>query len=180
MEDVLLLLRLEHANQQKLLNVLERQIGLFKNGVTIDYDNIEAIVDYFLDYPNRCHHPKEDALFRKLRARDGAATEAVGNLLGEHEELAELTARLAGAVRPKLPGHDARGERFIVVGERFLNTYRSHMAKEEELFFPAVLHSFTPIDWAEIDYQVFDQKDPLFSEPVEACFTALRNNILRA
>ena len=51
------------------------------------------------------------------------------------------------------------------------------MQSEEDTFFPAVQRCFTADDWAEIDFQVFDQADPLFSETVERRFEALRDHI---
>lgn len=34
---------------------------------------MQAVIDYFRDYPDRSHHPKEEVLFAKLKARDPAA-----------------------------------------------------------------------------------------------------------
>ena len=54
-------LREEHRNIARLLRALEHQVAIFSNADAPDYDVIVGVADYFLDYPDRCHHPKEDA-----------------------------------------------------------------------------------------------------------------------
>ena len=53
------------------------------------------VLDYSLSYPILCHHTKEDLVYRRLRTRDAAATDAIGDLEADHEELATLTRRFA-------------------------------------------------------------------------------------
>ena len=43
-------LRQEHAQMAVLLDVLERQLAVFKAGETPDYGTIHSILDYFLTY----------------------------------------------------------------------------------------------------------------------------------
>lgn len=62
MIEIIEVLREEHRNIEKLLRVLERELSVFDRGDHPDYVVIEAVVDYFKDYPDRCHHPKEDII----------------------------------------------------------------------------------------------------------------------
>ena len=62
-------LRRDHANMEFLLKVLEQEIAVFDRSDRPDFDIIEGVVDYFRCYPAQCHHPKEDLLFAKLKAR---------------------------------------------------------------------------------------------------------------
>ncbi len=178
MADVVRQLRREHASMARLLDVLERQIAVFRQGGDPDYDVIEAVVEYFLTYPDQCHHPKEDLVFRALRARDPRAAQSVGDLWADHQRLATETRRVADAIRHIL--RDARMSREGVarLTAGFIDAYRQHMAKEEEIFFPAALGSLSQRDWAEIDRQVTDGDDPLFGSKVEQRFQALRDEIL--
>jgi hypothetical protein len=68
-------LRRDHPNMELLLKVLEQEIAVFDRPDRPDFDIIEGIIDYFRSYPARCHHPRGNLLFAKLKARDpdGAA-----------------------------------------------------------------------------------------------------------
>ena len=70
MSYVIEVLRQEHCNIERLLCVLERELSVFDGGGRPDYQVIQAVIDYFKDYPDSCHHPKEDMIFEELKARD--------------------------------------------------------------------------------------------------------------
>ena len=80
MANIIERIRDEHANMAKLLDALERQVAVFDGGGKPDYEIVLSVLDYFLDYPDRCHHPKEDLLARKIGMKKGAV---FMNLLGE-------------------------------------------------------------------------------------------------
>jgi len=61
----------------------------------------------------------------------------------------------------------------------FLDFYRHHMLMEEQHFFPAALQTLSRNDWAEIDFALFDQSDPLFDRQAEGRFAELRDEITR-
>ena len=63
-------LREEHRNIEELLLVLEQELGVFDRNERPDYEIIKAVIGYFQDYPDCCHHPKEDMIFEKLKVRD--------------------------------------------------------------------------------------------------------------
>ena len=72
------LLHQEHRNIEKLLCVLERELSVFNRGDRPDYEVVLAVIDYFKDYPDSCHHPKEDIIVKKLKARDPIAAATIG------------------------------------------------------------------------------------------------------
>ena len=47
-----------------------------------------------------CHHPKEDLIVEKLKARDPRKAEAIGDLETDHREGAKRLRRVALAVAP--------------------------------------------------------------------------------
>ncbi|HMK71560.1 MAG TPA: hemerythrin domain-containing protein, partial [Xanthobacteraceae bacterium] len=73
MTSIIETLREEHRNIEELLLVLEQELIVFDRNERPDYEVIQAVVRYFEDYPDCCHHPKEDMIFEKLKARDSAA-----------------------------------------------------------------------------------------------------------
>jgi hemerythrin-like domain-containing protein len=83
---VIEVLRQEHRNIEKLLRVLEREFSVFDRGGRPNYEAVLGVIEYFKDYPNSCHHPKEDAIFEKLMSRDPTAAAKIGDLHAEHKE----------------------------------------------------------------------------------------------
>jgi len=97
MTDFIQVLRQEHRNIESLLRVLERDLTLFDRGERPDYEVVLAIIDYFRDYPDSCHHPKEDMIVEKIKARDPVATATIGNLEAEKGEGTRRLRRAAEA-----------------------------------------------------------------------------------
>ena len=91
-------LRREHSNIESLLGVLERELSVFERGDRPDYEVMLAVINYFKDYPDSCHHPKEDLIVEKLKARDPRKAEAIGDLETDHREGAKRLRRVALAV----------------------------------------------------------------------------------
>lgn len=179
MSDVITALRQEHANIGQLLDILERQVAVFDRGGSPDYDIVEGVIDYFQSYPDLYHHPKEDLVFQKLKLRDPAAVERVGDLRHEHEELAARTREFAAGVRAVLEEAQVSRESFDQWARRFIGLQRDHMDREERLFFPAARAALTSEDWADIEARASDQEDPLFGSDVGHRYEALRRDILQ-
>lgn len=179
MTDVIRILRREHANILKLIRTLERQVALFEKAGVPDDDIIEGIADYFLSFPDLYHHPKENLVFAKLRERDPAAAEKIGDLQREHEEIASRTRDFTTAMR-SAPGDERVPEiPFEKRAQDFIDFQKAHMEKEERHFFPAALEVLTPEDWEELEAKMTDQEDPLFGERVGERYEALHANILQ-
>ena len=179
MTEVMRLLRREHIDMEVLLDLLERQIVVFKQGGAPDFGIVRGILDYFLSYPDLYHHPKEDLIYHRLRAVAPEEAEGVKALLSAHDELAQMTRRFVSAtVDEMLHGGEVPREWFASLAREFVDTNRRHFATEEEKFFPLALRMLSPEDWAEIDAQVTDREDPLFGGSVEERFQALHESIL--
>jgi hemerythrin-like domain-containing protein len=172
-------LRRDHRNFDELLRVLEQEMAVFDRTERPDYELLEAIVGYFEDYSDRCHHPREDAVFEKLKERDPAAAAAVGDLEAEHVEVAKGLRRFASVVEAILVERDIPREDFDKVVRDFIDNERRHMKMEEETFFPAALEALTAADLTELDGRLTDEKDPLFAGEPEQRFAALRRRIVQ-
>ena len=179
MPRIIAILLEEHRNIEKLLLVLEQELEVFDHSESPDYEILQAIIEYFLDYPESYHHPKEDMVFEKLKMRDPAAAERVGDAEAEHEIETMRLRRLVEAVEEILAGREFLRQTFHDVVNDFIEHQRKHMDKEERLLFPAAVKSLQPEDWAEIDARLNDRKDPLFNGVIETKFQALQRTILR-
>ena len=169
----------EHRNIEKLLGVLERELELFDRNQRPDYEVLQCIIQYFEDYPEACHHPKEDMIFRILRERDPIAAARFGDVGAEHQTEAQRLQGFAQAVNAVLADQEVLRENFHLAVHAFIRNQREHLKKEETLLFPAALKALRPEDWAEIDARLTDKKDPLLDGEAEERFHALERTILR-
>jgi hemerythrin-like domain-containing protein len=173
------LLRDEHRDIEQLLKVLEDEVKVFDRRERPDYEVIQAIIDYFQDYPDCCHHPKEDMIFDRLKARDSLAAKHIGDVEAEHRQETERLDRVAKVVRNILLDREVLRETFGKVMRDFIDHQRKHMAMEERTLFPAAASALQPTDWQEIDSKWNDKTETLFSVAMEEKCHSLREQILR-
>jgi hemerythrin-like domain-containing protein len=149
MPEILAHLQLDHRNMRQLLRVLEEELQAYETRGSADFDLMKQILEYTQHYPNLVHHPREEALFRRLRERDPASRTMVGDLTKEHEELARLTHRFAAALHNV--AHDVELPRALFgnLAEEYVARSRQHMETEEQKFFPRLITVFTDEDWAD-------------------------------
>ncbi len=179
MRNVVEELRQEHRNLAKLLNALEMQISIFADGRLPDYDVIQAIASYFLDYPDICHHPKEDLLAAKLLEKVGDEAANLRGLATQHEELGVLSRRFAHMVQRVLDEAELPRDEFVRSAGEFISSQRHHMQMEEKYFLPLAEKRLDAADIAELDAKIFSQSDPLFGPEVEELYKALSQSILK-
>jgi hemerythrin-like domain-containing protein len=159
--------------------VLEHELELFDAGGRPDYEILESIIQYFQDYPESCHHPKEEMIFQKLQLGDPAAAKAFGDVEAEHEIEAARLRSFARAVASVLADQEFPRENFHLAVHDFIAHQRRHLEKEERLLFPAAIKALRREDWAEIDARLDAREDPLFNRVIEEKFRNLQKTILR-
>jgi hemerythrin-like domain-containing protein len=177
MSHILRRLREDHANLQRLLVMLERQIGVLDRRERPDWDIVEGVIEYLLSYPDLRHHPLEDVVLQRLQAKDPSAAGPFLSLVAEHREQSEALRRVAAATHQVLQDASMAWQGYIGVLSSFVAAQRNHIRKEEEGFFPAAERILDATDWAELDRQVSGLIDPLFGDQVERRFAALRQNL---
>ena len=169
-------LRQEHRNTAELLDVLEHEIASLAGDP--DWDVINGIANYFCDYPDRCHHPKEDTIFRRLQALFPEQAISIGNLLSEHQEVRLRAERFRGHVQSIFLEAVFPREELIASARGFIDAERLHMMKEEKMFLPAAEKLLVKEDWKWIESQLQSEFDPLFQESIERDFETLRDQLL--
>jgi hemerythrin-like domain-containing protein len=137
-----------------------------------------AVVDYIAVYPERFHHPKEDAhLFRLLRVRCPDVAPLLDTLSQEHV----LGGVLAGELDRKLTEcEQGRGgfAAFVECAERYAAFLRAHMQREEQEVLPLAEHVLTPGDWTTIDAAFRGHTDPVLGAAAEAEFGRMLKRIV--
>ena len=178
MTSVIDTLREEHRNITRLLDALEHQTEFLAGAAAPDYETLQAIADYFCDYPDRCHHPKENAVFERLRAKYPDEAAAIGDLAGEHRDAAARVRRfrdnIQGLYRDAVVPRDA----LVSAARSFVDAERRHMRMEEERFFPLAARKLSAQDWAAIEDRLSNERDPVFGARIEDDFAALRERLL--
>jgi hemerythrin-like domain-containing protein len=143
-------LREEHRKIERVLCVLEQELSVFNRNGRPDYTEIRAVISYFQEYPDCCHHPKEEMVFEKLKARDPAAAATVGDLEAEHQGGAERLQRVADVVKSVLTGHEVPRKTFNDAMHDFIEHEREHMEMEERVLFRVAVSALRPEDWIAI------------------------------
>jgi hemerythrin-like domain-containing protein len=177
MPDTLFLLRLEHGNLSKLLGLIEDQVAAAKVGTPMDEGLLSLACEYFSDYPDQCHHPKEDLVYKLLSKRDPNSCSGLRDLLAEHGQLHDLARGFAEAVRRIRDEPQAGESSPCEVIRKFTEHYRQHMRNEEETFFRVAEQQLSKDDWDTIDFAMFDRDDPLFDHAAEKRFSVLGQRI---
>jgi hemerythrin-like domain-containing protein len=172
-------LREEHRAIERLLKAIEHQLAIFERGDRPDYDVLEAAADYFSDFPDRCHHPKEDAVYRRMRTIDARAADATMGLESEHRRIGELVRQFRETVCAVLADREVPRAGFLQFAHDFVDEQRRHLAEEETRFFPLAERLLSDADWAAVDAETPEERDPLFGAETASKFDALRDDILR-
>lgn len=166
----------EHKYQARLLNVLEKQVGLLNQRQTPDYAMMRGVMRYMTQFPDRYHHPKEDLLFEKIVLRDAGARAAVDELLEAHTSIIDKGSRLLQLIDQRLNGA-ADGDDHVLrkAAHAYIGTLRRHMDIEWLHLFPRALEVLQPEDWRDVDAKMKPILDPVFGATVSTEFQSLHD-----
>jgi hemerythrin-like domain-containing protein len=159
------------------LSYLVREIRL--RGAAPDFELLGAMLHYIDAFPERLHHPKEDAfLFKRLRERDPASGPLLDRLEAEHREGATHIENL----RKALARYQHEGAREFGAFAQGVTDYAAfhweHMRAEEHEVLPRARQRLTAADWAEIDEAFADNADPLLGIDAQENFRQLFRRIV--
>jgi branched-chain amino acid transport system ATP-binding protein len=155
------IIRNEHRSMWQLATALSMLGARLRESWNVhDLYTVELILDYFEQFTERFHHPKEDNhLFARLRQRSNEADEVLARLHAEHEAGPRQLARLRALTKAD-PASD-RAQALAQSIESFRAHLDDHMKLEEEGTFALASKVLTPTDWAEIDVAFESHVDPL-------------------
>jgi len=178
MVEIIEILRQEHRNIEKLLRVMEQELSVFDRGERPDYEVFGAVIDFFKKYPDSCHHPKEDIIYQKFKARAPDRAASIADLEVEHREGAVRLRRIAQVIDSVLNDQELLRENVDRIVRDFIDNERKHIALEDEVIFPAIVDTLQPGDWADIALIMADRYGPPSGADFEEQFSTLRRNIL--
>lgn len=178
MVEIIGILRQEHRNIEKLLCVMEEELTVFDQGGRPDYEVFGAIIEFFKKYPDSCHHPKEDIIYARFKARAPNRAASIADLEAEHREGAVRLRRVAKAIDAVLNDQDLLRESVDRIVRDFIDSERKHIALEDQVIFPAIIETLRPDDWADIALKIADRYGPPSEADFEEQFSTLRRNII--
>jgi len=171
-------LREEHRNIGRLLRALGRQIDIFDEGGRPDYDVIVGVADYFLDYPDRCHHPKEDRVLQQMLEIEPGVAAQTGDLAAAHRALHQKALRFREMLTMLLGDTDIPRIAVVDRSRDFIDAQWEHMRMEEDRFLPLAEQLLGATDWAVVEKDLSMRNDPVFGGRVEAMFKTLSERLL--
>ena len=149
-------------------------------GSTPNFALLNAMVHYIHAFPERFHHPKEDAyLFRLLRLRHPAATPLLDKLQEEHRIGADKIGSMEQALARYQQEGAAQLEAFYGAVAAYGAFHYAHARTEENELLPLTEKCLTGADWAEIDAAFAGHTDPLLGAESGAEYKDLFRRIVK-
>lgn len=149
---------------RRLLDLIKAEADTAR---TPDLGLLHEIIAYCLAYPDQYHHPKEDLVYEALRRHDPEGAGAVDDIVAEHRELTIATREVAAALEVARSGEERGCRDLRVMLRSFVRSYRDHMRKEDQEFFPYAYCALAPEEWSTLEAEISDPTDPLLQ--AKAC-----------
>jgi len=143
------------------------------------FDVLGAMIHYIDAFPERFHHPKEDAyLFKRLVERLPSTAADVERVSSEHRRGAEMIRTLEHALFAYQHGGNAEFPKFAEAAAAYAAFHWEHMRFEEDVLIPMARTHLQPQDWEAIDNAFLGHTDPLFGTKAKDDYDALFRRIV--
>ncbi|BBO21545.1 MAG: hemerythrin domain-containing protein [Burkholderiales bacterium] len=150
-----------------------------EKGTEPDSKLLWAMLYYIETFPQKLHHPKEEAyLFRRLKMRTREADKAILQLEEQHRTGIEHVKALEVALGRYQAGAPGGREAFMAAAETFADEIAIHMALEENVLIPLAKQHLQREDWAEIADAFGENGDPRFGAEPDHEFRSLFSRIV--
>jgi hemerythrin-like domain-containing protein len=172
------ILREEHRTLRTVLSILERLLAdIALRGTEPEFGLIASALYYIEDFPERVHHPKEDAhFFAAVRRRTNKLDAVLDRLQSEHIRTPQLIGRAQRELVHYQGGAPQGLERLRSCVAAYASLLHDHMRIEEGLLKDARTY-LTEEDWAAIARAFESHQDPL-TDATRDEFRRLRARIL--
>jgi hemerythrin-like domain-containing protein len=169
----------EHRALRTVLAILERLLtDAAERGTAPDFALIASALYYIDDFPERVHHPKEDAhLFAALRRRTNRFNSVLDRLQAEHIRSAQMLARVQRELVHYQGGAPNGLRKTRAAVSAFAAMQQDHMRTEEGVLL-ASRDCLTHDDWTAIARAYAANDNPLSPDSARLEFRRLRSRIL--
>jgi len=143
-------------------------------------DVLAAMVDYIKAFPERFHHPKEEAyLFRLVAKRCSDAGPLIDRLQEEHRSSAAKIHALEQALNRYRDEGAAQFRGFAEAAADYATLQWQHIRTEEDTLIPLARAYLTAADWKVVDEAFSGHSDPLFGVETEQEYESLFRRIVK-
>ncbi len=171
-------IKLEHRSLGMVLHTLQSLLSMIAAGhMVADFGLLAAALYYIDDFPERCHHPKEDEyLFKRLRLRTSEFDAVLDQLQTEHARSAITVTGLHRALVHYQGGAPEGLRQFQAAVDSYAVEVREHFRLEDDLMVRAQ-PVLSEADWELIAWAFTANDDPLFGNNQRAEFGQLFHRI---
>lgn len=138
-------LMIEHRLIERMVAIIKRDMPSIEEETELPISFLDAAMDFFRNYADRCHHGKEEGLLFRDLARKPLTTEEkklMEELIADHHRGREMVKALVMAKGRYVRGdHDARKEIHKAI-MWLIDFYPTHIDKEERRFFLPAMRYF--------------------------------------
>lgn len=169
----------EHRSISAVLSGLRSLARMASDGkLRPDFKVFRAMIYYIDAFPERMHHPKEDAyLFAHLERRDPEARALIAELKAEHVAGAQLVRDLEQSLLAYEQTWPKGADKFMAAVEAYSQFHWNHMRREEHDVIPRAERALKPEDWADIEAAFAGNADPI-ADLRNSDFSSLYQRIL--
>lgn len=175
------IIKAEHRSLDAVLHGMQRLCDEARAaGREPDHALLGAMLFYVAEFPERLHHPKEDAhLFVRLQAHTREFDGLIRHLQDQHEQGAAQFQRLRRLLEDMQMHRAGASERFHEALGDYQRSQWAHMADEERLILPAAQRFLSIADWQAIEHAFSENGDPRFGGEQDEAFAQLFDRVLR-
>lgn len=167
----------EHMYFNRLLQLLQREVEVFATAEVPNYALMQDIISYLRDYADQFHHPREDAVFRRLALSCPEQRPLVARLQQEHRVIANAGATLMRLLEEVQSDAVVSRAEIEVAAATYLVYYGNHIGNEEEEILPLAHRILSDADWQAAKAAAPAGNDPLLGAHPEERFRDLRRRI---
>lgn len=178
MTELLDRLHRDHGHLVRVLDLFDDLLDRFHEGNEPDYELMCEMLAYMDDYSDRVHHPSEEVIFDRLRARSNESYPTLDLLTRQHLLLGKMNKRFRQSLEGIVHEEVLRRDEVEVQGRELVKTLRAHLSLEEAEAFPLALERLSASDWDQLLEEVPSVEDPLFSASDQARFQALFQHLM--
>ncbi|OIN92653.1 MAG: hypothetical protein AUJ20_06705 [Comamonadaceae bacterium CG1_02_60_18] len=170
----------EHLALRAVARIIAMESALLAHDGRVDILLLENIAAYIAEFPNRIHHPKEEAyLFHAMRQRaPERCTALLDRLMNEHDKEADGTAMFLSAIQAYKKGGPFAITHLAEVTGTYAKYLERHIEIENTQAFVLAEEILHESDWDVINAAFLANIDPLVSAAPGPRFAELYRRIV--
>ena len=136
----------EHQAITVMLNVLENVCKRIESGVSVDQEDLSAMVNFLKVFADGCHHGKEEEYLFPALERAGIPRQngPIGVMLAEHAMGRNFVKSMSNALGGGAAGQWTESAQFVQNARGYINLLTAHIQKENLVLFPMADQRLTP------------------------------------